>query len=165
MAGAHDNEKSTSLHISGRFPTTETKSGHDYSQQPLAPELAAALRDFGKHIANLNALLLNGIPLQVSVQTPSPINHIHVDAPSVNVQSPNVEVKPEIIVEPPVVRVEAPMVRVDASQPAPHVNNVIKSPAPLFTRGEAIRWLSLLLSLLAVLSISAVLAIWHILHQ
>lgn len=140
--GVNASDRSTSLHVSGRIAApsingdTHFVEGKPIMETAAAHELSQALSLFGKQLQHLNHLLLNGIPLQVQVSTPSPVNHVHVDAPSVNVQSPNVTVEPKIIVEPPFVKVDAPVVRVDNQTPVPKVENIIARVEPLLSRKE-----------------------------
>ena len=56
-----------------------------------ASELSQAFSDFSKQLQNLNALILNGVPLMINV--PPAENHITVEPPSVRVEAPMVRVE------------------------------------------------------------------------
>lgn len=92
----------------------------------------------GKQLTNLNAMLLNGIPLQVHVSTPPPVNNI--------------------VVEPPVVRMDAPVIRVDNQAPMPpSVFNETIMPAPYFSKDEMWALVGALFVFLMVLTVGMIL--------
>ncbi len=165
-------ERSTSLHISGRMGNTDTVP---HSPSPLffdsegVKRLTETFREVGDHLSALNVLMANGIPIQVNVsipEIPATINNIVLNPPELPIVVQPAAVQPQILVEPPFVRIEQPNIRVDAvAEPRIQVDNEINHPGPLFTRQELSAMMMAVLSLMCLIAVAMFILAYRHLSQ
>jgi hypothetical protein len=124
MAGDLDTKRSTYMTVSGR----KSASVRDFNNSSVVDHQAAdglsdAFRLLSAQLSNLNALMLNGVPIIVNTA-----------APIVNVEPPVIH--NHVTVEPPVNNVQAPVVRIHNENPVPRVENIVTLPSAYFSKDE-----------------------------